>query len=78
MNLLTAEEVAAKLKVHVKSVYKNREIPRLEIEGVGIRFLESQVDAWLQSRITRKAKPQKRKAKVGNFMRHSSGGQAAG
>lgn len=69
---LTAEELAAKLKVHVKTVYKNRDIPRIEISPGVVRFVEADVEAWLRSRSTRKAKPQKRlrKDRVADFMRH--------
>lgn len=73
---LTAEEVAAKLKVHVKTIYRNTQIPRVEIEGIGVRWVEADVDAWIRSQMTRKAKPQKRKTKVSNIMRHSSGESA--
>jgi predicted DNA-binding transcriptional regulator AlpA len=73
MNILTAEEVAAKLKVHVKTVYANREIPRVEISPGVVRFCEADVEAWVRSKVTRKAKPDKRlrAAPVSNFMRHS-------
>lgn len=54
--LLTAEQVAAKLGWHVKTVYRNREIPRLEIGG-SVRWAESQVDAFLLTKITRKSAP---------------------
>lgn len=83
MKLLTAEQVAAKLQVHVNTVYKNREIPRLEISEGVVRWCESDIDAWLRSKITRKAKPDKRIAKtvdkdrLSNFMRRSSGGSDA-
>lgn len=78
--VLTADEVAAKLKVHVKTVYKNREIPRFEISPGVVRFSEEAVDNWLRSKISRKAKPIKRVPKQGstnqisNFIRHSSDG----
>jgi excisionase family DNA binding protein len=63
--LLTAEDIAVKLNCHVMTVYRNREIPRLEIPGVGLRFNEADVDGWLRTRTTRKAQPIKR------FMRRS-------
>lgn len=61
MNLLTAEEVAAKLKVHVKWVYRNREIPRVEMGG-HVRFVEAQVDAWIELKMAKKAKPVMRRS----------------
>jgi excisionase family DNA binding protein len=61
MRLLTAEQVAEKLQVHVKWVYRNREIPRVELGG-HVRWDEAQVDAWIQLKTTRKAR---------EVMRHS-------
>jgi excisionase family DNA binding protein len=56
---LTASELAGKLGLHVKTVYANREIPRVEIGG-SVRFIESEVDAYIRTRTTRKAAPRKR------------------
>ena len=41
--LLTAKEVAERFNCHVQTVYRNNELPRIEIPGVGIRFKESEV-----------------------------------
>lgn len=59
IRLLTAEQVAEKLQVHVKWVYANRELPRVEIGG-HVRWVESQVDQFLLGRISRKSAPKKK------------------
>lgn len=60
LKVLTADELAAKLQVHPKTVYANRDIPRIELGDGTIRFIESQVDQWLLTKQTRKAAPRKR------------------
>ncbi len=62
--ILTAEQVAEKLQVHVKTVYRNRDIPRVEIGPGMVRFIEADIDAWLRSKMTRKSKPEKRLRKA--------------
>lgn len=58
--LLTVEEAAAKLKIHPKTLYRNREIPRVELSDGTIRWIESELDSFIRSKITRKPKAQKR------------------
>ncbi len=48
--LLTVQEVAAGLHCHPQSVYKNREIPRIKIPGVGIRFKSSDIQKFLDQK----------------------------
>ena len=59
LKLLTAPEVAAKLRWHVQTVYRNQDIPRIQVGG-SVYFDEAEIDAWLRTRVTRKAKPRKR------------------
>lgn len=58
-DLLTAEQVAEKLQVHVKTVYANRDIPRV-VFGGSVRWREADIDLYLQTKITRKPAPRKR------------------
>ena len=41
--LLTAKEVAKILNCHPQSVYRNQDIPRVELPGIGVRFKESDI-----------------------------------
>ena len=58
--LLTADEVAAKLKVHVNTVYANTDLPRVEVSPGTIRWIESQVDQYLLGKVSRKPKAPKK------------------
>jgi excisionase family DNA binding protein len=49
--LLTAAEVSGLLHVHKQQVYwlaSARRIPSFKIDGVGLRFSEDEILAWLQ------------------------------
>lgn len=59
IRLLTAEQVAEKLQVHIKWVYANQELPRIEIGG-HVRWVESQVDQFLLGRMARKSAPKRK------------------
>jgi len=48
--LLTAHDVAAKLQCHVQTVYRNKELPRIKILGVGVRYLESRIEEDIEAR----------------------------
>ncbi len=56
---LKAEQVAAKLGWHVKTVYRNRVLPRVKI-GSSVVWIESQVDSFLAMHSGVKAEPKKR------------------
>lgn len=60
--LLTAEQAAAKLMIHPKTLYRNTDIPRVQI-GSKVRWVESQIDQYILSRMTRKPEPKKRPKK---------------
>jgi IS30 family transposase len=81
INVLTAEQLAEKLGVHVKTIYRNQEIPRLEISKGVVRYDEATVAVWLRSKMSRKPIPKKRKPKVmpdekvTNFIRHKADSQ---
>lgn len=45
--LLTVKEVAELLHCHPQAVYRNKEIPRIKIPGVGIRFREEDIKEWI-------------------------------
>ena len=51
--LLTTKEVAKILNCHPQSVYRNQEIPRIELPGIGIRFRESDIDNLIDQRTTK-------------------------
>lgn len=53
---LKAEAVAVKLGWHVQTVYRNRELPRVKIGG-SVRWIESQIDAYLAMRSVVTAQP---------------------
>lgn len=74
--ILTAEDVAKKLKIHVKSVYASTAIPRIEIGPGTIRYVESQVDQYvlMQSRKKEKRKPRTKP----NVIRHEFKNTEAG
>ena len=56
MKLLTAEQVADKLQVHIKWVYKNRDLPRVEFGG-HVRWNEEDVENFLRMKTSRKSNP---------------------
>lgn len=56
---LKAPEVAAKLGWHIKTVYRNQELPRVRIGG-SVWWIESQVDAFLAMHAGIKPAPRKR------------------
>jgi len=49
-NLLTVPQVAEKLNCHPQTVYKNKEIPRIVIPGVGVRFRELELQEYIEKR----------------------------
>jgi excisionase family DNA binding protein len=51
--LLTVPQVAEKLNCHTQTVYRNKELPRVEIPGVGVRYRESDLQEYVEKR-TRK------------------------
>lgn len=50
--LLTAVEVAQILNCHKQTVYRNRELPCINIPGVGKRFKESELTKFLEQKST--------------------------
>jgi len=49
--LLTVKQTADLLNCHPQSIYKNNELPRMEIPGIGIRFKESDIDKYTEQRV---------------------------
>ena len=49
---LTANEVAGRLHCHPQTIYRNNKIPRTNIPGIGIRFKESTLEAYLNAKST--------------------------
>ena len=47
-NLLTTNEAAAILSCHPQTLYRNREIPRLDIPGIGIRYKQEEIEKLLE------------------------------
>ena len=50
--LLTAKEAAEILNCHKQTVYRNRELPCINIPGVGKRFKESELNKYLEQKST--------------------------
>lgn len=48
--LLTACEVSKLFQCHPQSVYRNKELPRVLIPGIGIRFKEKELNKYLEQR----------------------------
>ena len=48
--LLTAEQVSEMLICHPQSVYRNKELPRTKIPGVGLRYRERDIQKYLEDR----------------------------
>jgi hypothetical protein len=50
--LLTAQQVAQILNCHPQTVYRNRDLPCINIPGVGKRFKESELTKYLEQKST--------------------------
>ena len=48
--LLNAQETAEILNCHLQSVYRNKELPRTHIPGVGLRFKQKEIEKYLENR----------------------------
>lgn len=51
--LLTVKEAAEILRCHPKTIYRNRDIPSVEIPGIGIRIKESDLECLIDQRSLR-------------------------
>lgn len=52
--LLTVKEAADYLQVHQKTIYRNRDIPSLDIPGIGIRIKKSDLEDFVDQKGARK------------------------
>jgi integrase len=50
--LLTVAEVAERLNCHPQTVYRNRDLPCINIPGVGKRYRESELDKYIKQKST--------------------------
>lgn len=58
--LLTARQVAELLGVHVETILawvRRGDLPGFRMPGGALRFRETDLDAWLQARATRRGTP---------------------
>jgi len=69
MTYLTADQVAAKFGWHVKSVYRNRSLPRVKV-GSSVFWIEEQVDSLLTMTAKPKAAPVPRQSVMRRRLKH--------
>lgn len=60
MTYLTAEQVAAKLGWHIKTVYRNTILPRVKLGG-SVFWIEEQIDALMTMSAKPKPAPEPKK-----------------